>query len=111
MMAGTFELRRSSNGQFYFSLKASNGEPILASELYQSKAGAEHGLQSVKTNAPLESRYERKTASSGQPYFVLKAANGEPIGRSETYASTAAMEHGIAAVKRDASTATVEDLT
>jgi uncharacterized protein YegP (UPF0339 family) len=44
-----FELRQSSNGQFYFSLKASNGEPILASEMYQSKAGAEHGLQSVKT--------------------------------------------------------------
>jgi uncharacterized protein YegP (UPF0339 family) len=71
-MAGTFELKRSSNGQFYFSLKASNGEPILASELYQSKAGAEYGLQSVKTNALIESRYERKTGGGEQ-------WNGEPV--------------------------------
>jgi uncharacterized protein len=110
-MAGTFEWKQSSNGQFYFSLKGSNGEPILASEMYQSKAGAERGMQSVQTNAPLDSRYDRKTSSSGQPYFVLKAANREPIGRSETYSSNAATENGIASVKRHAPTATVEDLT
>jgi len=110
-MAGKFELRKSSNSQFYFSLKASNGEPILASETYQSKAGAENGIRSVKTNAPIDSRYERKTSGGGQPYFVLKAANGEPIGRSETYSSQAAMENGIDSVKRNAPNAAVEDLT
>lgn len=110
-MAGKFELRKSSNDQFYFSLKASNGEPILASETYKSKASAENGIQSVKTNAPIDSRYERKTSSGGQPYFVLKAANGEPIGKSETYSSHAAMENGIDSVKRNAPNAAVEDLT
>jgi uncharacterized protein YegP (UPF0339 family) len=110
-MAGKFELRKTSVGQFYFSLKASNGESILASEMYESKAGAENGIQSVKTNAPIDSRYERKTSSSGQPYFVLKAANGEPIGKSETYSSNAAMENGIDSVKRNAPTAATEDLT
>jgi uncharacterized protein YegP (UPF0339 family) len=110
-MAGKFELRKSGGGQFYFNLKASNGEPILASEMYQSKAGAENGIESVKTNAPTDSRYERKTSNSGQPYFVLKAANGEPIGKSETYSSSAAMENGIESVKRNGPHAAVEDLT
>lgn len=110
-MAAKFTLKRSSDGQFYFNLKAGNGEIILSSETYHSKAGAENGIQSVRTNAPVDSRYERKAASNGQPYFVLKAANGEPIGRSETYSSTGAMEHGIASVKSNAPGAPVEDLT
>ncbi len=110
-MAGKFELKKSSSNQFYFSLKAGNGEPILASEMYQSKTGAENGIQSVKTNAPFDSRYERKKAGDDQHFFVLKAANGEPIGRSETYSSTSAMETGIASVKSNAPGAAVEDLT
>lgn len=110
-MPAKFTLRRSTNGQFYFNLKAGNGEIILASETYQSKAGAENGVQSVRTNAPIDSRYERKTASNGQPYFVLKAANGEPIGRSETYSSNSAMENGVASVKSNAPGAALEDLT
>jgi uncharacterized protein YegP (UPF0339 family) len=48
---------------------------------------------------------------NGQPFFVLKAANGETIGRSEMYSSASAMENGIASVKRNAATATVDDLT
>jgi uncharacterized protein YegP (UPF0339 family) len=110
-MAAKFELRKGSSGKYRFNLKAGNGEIILSSETYESKQGAEKGVESVKTNAPNDSRYERRTASNGQPYFVLKAANGEPIGRSETYSSTSAMEGGIESVKRNAPTATVEDLT
>ena len=49
----------------------------------KAKSGAENGIESVRTNSPKDARYERKESSSGQPFFVLKAANGEPIGRSE----------------------------
>lgn len=110
-MAAKFEIRKGSSGKYRFNLKAGNGEIILSSETYESKQGAEKGIESVKTNAPNDSRYERKTASNRQPYFVLKAANGEPIGRSETYSSTSAMENGIESVKRNAPNASVEDLT
>ena len=110
-MAAKFTLTKAGDGQFRFNLKAGNGEVILTSESYRSKSGAENGIESVKTNAPVDSRYERKTASNGQPYFVLKAANGETIGQSETYSSNAAMENGIAAVKSNAPGAAVEDLT
>ena len=72
-MAGKFELKTASNGQFRFNLKASNGQVILTSELYTEKRGALNGVESVKRNAPIEERYERKTAKNGEPYFVLKA--------------------------------------
>ena len=94
-MAAKFEIKKSSNGQYRFNLKAGNGEVILSSEQYQSKQSAEKGIESVKTNVLNDSRYERKEASNGQSYYVLKAANGEPIGRSETYSSTSAVEGGI----------------
>lgn len=106
-----FELFTGSNGNIYFRLKAANGEVILSSEGYESKAGAENGIESVKKNAPKDERYQRKTASNGQPYFVLVAGNNEPIGRSEMYSSEAAMENGIAAVKRVAPDAPVDDQT
>ncbi len=110
-MAGKFELKKSSNGQFYFNLKAGNGEVILTGETYTTKAAAQNGIASVKANAPHDQHYERKTSSGGQPYFVLKATNGEPLGRSEMYSSSSAMENGIASVKQNAPGASVDDQT
>jgi uncharacterized protein YegP (UPF0339 family) len=109
-MAAKFELKSSKNGQFMFNLKAANGEIILTSETYKEKTGALNGIQSVKANAAENSRFDRKTAEDGQAYFVLKAANQEVIGKSEMYKSTAAMENGIASVKKNAPEARVEDL-
>jgi hypothetical protein len=63
----------------------------------------------VKVNSPLDSRYEKLTSSDGKPYFVLKAANHEKIGTSETYSSKQAMENGIAAVKKVGPKAPVND--
>lgn len=62
-------------------------------------------------NASLDQRFERKLSRRDEPYFVLKAANGEPIGVSEMYSSQAAMENGIESVKNNAPEARVEDLT
>jgi len=45
------------------------------------------------------------------PYFVLKAANGEPIGKSEVYSSEAAAKNGIESVKKNAAAAQLEDQT
>ena len=110
-MAGKFEIKKSNNGQYYFNLKAGNGEVILTGETYVAKESAHTGMSSVKVNAPLDERYERKTAVNGQPYFVLKAANRQTLGKSEMYAGgAAAMENGIASVKNNAPTATVVDL-
>jgi uncharacterized protein YegP (UPF0339 family) len=52
-MAGKFELYTDAGGKYRFRLKAGNGEIIaVSSEGYESKSGAENGIESVKTNAP-----------------------------------------------------------
>ena len=108
---GKFVIKKSSNGQFYFSLKAGNGEIILTSETYATKSGAQNGIESTRTNSQIDSRYDRQIAANNQYYFVLRAANYEKIGRSEMYTSSSAMETGIASVKANAPSATVEDLS
>ena len=110
-MAGHFELRKSANGQFSFVLKAGNGETILQSEQYQSKAAAQGGIASVQANCMDDARYERKGASNGQVYFTLKAANHQVIGSSETYKSASGRDSGIASVKNNGTSVTVKDLT
>ena len=110
-MAAKFEIQTASDGHFYFHLKAANGEVIFNSQMYKAKASARGGIDSVKANAPADGQYERKDSAGGQPYFVLKAANGEPLGRSQMYSSAAAMEKGIESVKANAPAAAVADLT
>ncbi len=110
-MSGKFEVSQASNGKFMFNLKADNGQVILTSQMYEAKASATQGIDSVRVNAPLDERYERLSSAKGDPYFTLKAANGQVIGRSQMYSSTSAMEGGIASVKKNGPTATVFDPT
>lgn len=110
-MASGFVLQQAADGQFYFNLRAENNETILTSERYQARASAQNGIRSVQTNAPLDQRYSRRVAADGRHYFVLLAANGEPIGTSEQYSSAAEMEAGIAAVMRTAPSAPVVNQT
>jgi uncharacterized protein YegP (UPF0339 family) len=107
-MAARFVIKRSGE-QFTFSLQAANSETILASERYTGKVGAVNGVQAVKTNAPIDGRYERRVSAQKQPYFVLKAANHEIVGTSQMYSSDAARDAGIASVKASAPYADVID--
>lgn len=45
-----FDRRESKNEKFYFNLKAGNGQIIGKSEMYESKAAMENGIESVKKN-------------------------------------------------------------
>jgi len=110
-MSGTFQLKKTADDQFMFNLKAGNGEIILTSERYTTQAAAENGIESVKSNAETDDRYDRLESSSGQPYFNLKATNGQVIGTSEMYSSSGARENGIESVKSNAPSAVRRDET
>ena len=110
-MTGTFEIKKATDGQFYFHLKASNGQVILASERYKEKTSAENGIASVKKNASDDAHYERKDTKNGQFMFNLKAANHQIIGTSETYKSTESRDRGIDSVKAGAPSAPIHDAT
>jgi uncharacterized protein YegP (UPF0339 family) len=111
MSLGSFDLKTTAAGKYLFTLKAGNGEVILTSQQYDAKEGAEKGIASVRHNAPHDARFERKTSKAGEPFFVLTAENGQTIGLSEMYSSTAAMEKGIESVKKNAPEAKLNDLT
>lgn len=98
-MAGYYELKQATDGQYHFTLKAGNHEVILSSERYKTRASAEKGIESCRENSGNDARYDRKTAKNGQPFFNLKAGNGQVIGTSEMYSSEAARENGIQSVK------------
>jgi len=110
-MAGKFTLKKTDKGNFVFNLKASNGQVILTSQPYSDRRGAMNGIESARKNGGADANFECRTASNGQFYFVLKAANTQIIGQSEMYAAKASMENGIASVMRNVPAAVLQDLT
>ncbi len=107
-----FEIfKGENNDKFYFHLKAGNGQVVLASQGYASKASAMNGIESVKANAGDEANYERKEASNGKPFFNLLAKNKQVIGKSQMYASKSGVDNGIRSIKEGAADAEVVDLT
>jgi len=97
-MAGWYVLKKSGD-KFMFNLKAANGEVILTSQRYASRASAENGISSVQRNSPADDRYERLESRSDQPYFTLKAENGQVIGTSQMYKTVSGRNNGIESVK------------
>lgn len=108
---GKFVITKDSKGEFRFKLNAGNGETILVSEGYTTKANCENGIESVRTNSQHDERFEKKTSTNGKHYFNLKATNGQVIGTSEMYESAASRDGGIASVKSNAPSATIDDKT
>src|SRR5262249_27688160 len=95
-----FEKFVGSDGQNYFRLRAANGEIVLQSEGYTTKAGAEKGIASIEQNGDRSSNYEILEAKSREHYFRITAANGEIIGRSEMYLTKSNAARGAKTVQR-----------
>lgn len=110
-MAGKFVLKQARGGQFMFNLVAGNGRVVLTSERYKSKASAVNGIKSVKKHAKAPKWFDRGKTKSGGVKFVLKASNGETIGRSQTYKGSSGCTGGIQSVARCAPGGKIEDLT
>jgi hypothetical protein len=104
---GKFVVTVRKDGDFQFNLLATNGQVILTSQGYASKASCLNGIESVKKNAQNEAQFDKKVAKNGKPYFNLMATNGQVIGASQMYASERTMLAGIASVMRNAPDAPV----
>jgi uncharacterized protein len=50
--ANRFEVKESSSGKSYFVLKAANHQVIGQSQMYESAAACQSGIESVSNNAP-----------------------------------------------------------
>lgn len=106
-----FDVKQALNGDWYFNLKATNGQTIGTSELYASKSNAERGAsavralvkvanaQAAKTQpAPKVERFELFKGEDGKSYFRLRAANGEIMLGSQGYTSKQSAKKGIESV-------------
>ncbi|MCA6363122.1 MAG: YegP family protein [Bacteroidetes bacterium] len=93
-------ITKRSNGEYQFKLITDNDHIILQSEGYSTKQACRNGIQSIALNAVSETAFIRKTASNGKLYFLVKASNGETIGKSSYYASISGREMGIHLVIR-----------
>jgi uncharacterized protein YegP (UPF0339 family) len=107
-MAGKFELKKTKEGQFHFNLLAGNGQIILQSATYDSKADALNDIAIIQKIASDDVKYERYVSKTNKPYFVLKANEYRLIGQSQQYESEAGRDNGIEAVKKNAKTSSIE---
>jgi uncharacterized protein len=98
---GKYVITKAKNGEFYFNLKATNGQVILTSVMYSTMADCTDAIFLVREVSSDDKWYERKTSSDNKPFFTLKTSDGHIIGKSEMYESMANMEKGIASVKRN----------
>jgi uncharacterized protein len=111
VIMSSFVLETAKSGQIYWNLVAGNGEKILHSEMYESKAGAKGGIASVQKNASDRKLFTKGKNSKGQYWFELKATNNEIIGKSQMYADEKTCDNGIESVMRNAAGAEVKDNT
>ena len=118
---GKFVIRTVNTG-FKFDLKATNGQVILTSEVYTTKAACQNGVQSIMKNAPTANvedqtvegfetmthpKFEMYQDKAGEYRFRLKARNGEIIGVSEGYTTKANCVNGVESVKKNAADAEI----
>ena len=88
-----------SNAGFRFNLHARNGEIVLSSESYTTKAAAWNGAFAIQDAAALDGSFAIKTATDNRFYFTLTASNGQIVGVSQLYTTRESAQTGIASVK------------
>lgn len=107
-----FEVYQSGkNKEFRFRLKADNGQTILSSEGYTSKASCLNGIGSVKKNAGDAKRFNKTKTPTKMFRFSINAANSQIIGTSQNYKTESGRDNGIESVKRNAAKAEVKEVT
>jgi uncharacterized protein len=105
-----FEIYQSGkNNEFRFRLKAGNGQTILSSEGYTTKASCLNGIESVKKNASEEKRITTSKTPTGMFRFNLTAANNQIIGTSQNYKSESGCKNGIESIRKNAAKATIAE--
>ena len=106
-----FEVYQSGRkNEFRFRLKADNGQIILSSEGYSSKAACLNGITSVKKNAN-DPKKIVKTQTPGNLFrFAVVAANKEIIGTSQNYKSESGRNNGVDSVMRNAVKAEIKEI-
>ena len=116
MIMSKYVIKETATG-VKFDLLATNGQVILSSEVYTTRASALKGINSIRNNAPVAGvenqteegyetqrhpKFEMYQDKAGEFRFRLKARNGQIVGTSEGYTAKAGCLNGIESVKKNA---------
>ena len=103
-----FEVYQSgSKNEFRFRLKADNGQTILSSEGYTTKASCLNGIESVKKNSSDPKRVITTKTPTKMFRFSITAGNNQIIGTSQNYKSESGRNNGVESIKKNAAKAEV----
>jgi uncharacterized protein len=106
-----FEVYQSGQkNEFRFRLKADNGQIILSSEGYTTKASCLNGIESVKKNAADQTRFNKTKTPTNMYRFSITATNNQIIGTSQNYKSESGCKNGIESVMKNASRAEITEV-
>jgi uncharacterized protein YegP (UPF0339 family) len=106
-----FEVYQSGkNNEFRFRLKAANGQTILSSESYTTKASCLNGIESVKKNAADPKRVTQSQTPTKMFRFSISAANSQIIGVSQNYKSISGCKNGVESVRKNAAKAEIKEV-
>ena len=97
-----FQIYKDKAGKHRFRLKAKNGENIISSQAYASRATCMKGIKSVAKHSAEKSNFKFKENKAGKWNFNLVAANNRVIASSQSYADKASMNKGIKSVMTNA---------
>ncbi len=100
-MTGYFQLIEGDDGAFMFSLRAGNHETVLTSRVYWSRQATLDGVALLRCQAQNPACYRRQADPDGRQWFEVLDAAGQPLVRSEAYASRSGLASGMASVKRN----------
>ncbi len=93
---------------YFFELRASNGELLLASEEYLSHAGALKGIQTHKDNVEKDN-FRITVSKKGDYIFKLLTGKNTLLCTGANYKSLERCESAVASTKRFAATAVLQE--
>ena len=80
-----FEIYKDKGGKHRFRLKAKNGENIIASQAYASRATCMKGIKSVAKHAVSKDNFKAKETRGGKWSFNLVAGNNKIVGIHQNF--------------------------
>lgn len=95
---GKYHIIKSSNGNYYYVLRAPNAETILVSEQFETYSAVKSAIQQAMASANKPEMFRKTESRDGKLYFQLIGDNGALLGSSALYSSSKSLERGIAAV-------------
>ncbi|MRG43643.1 DUF1508 domain-containing protein [Chitinophaga sp. SYP-B3965] len=102
-----FIIRTGKHHQFFFDLKNDNGDVILTSDAFHTKAAANTVIESLKLVAKDDNKYERQKAATEHYFFTVKGANGKQIAKSVLFPTPAERNAAIKSIEAEGHDAAV----